>query len=136
MNGKLLVLLAAALSTVPCWAKIQVSGSRISFDEALTEQNISQAIADFQKKRGTFRRISLELKKCSDADLALAAEKFSNFQSIQLSIKDCPALTSLVWFITKSMHTWIPFSWQAWVRFSRSAMVPNSGCTLRKSFTA
>ena len=95
MNGKLLVLLAAALSTVPCWAKIQVSGSRISFDEALTEQNISQAIADFQKKRGTFRRISLELKKCSDADLALAAEKFSNFQSIQLSIKDCPALTSL-----------------------------------------
>ena len=95
MNRKLLVLLAAALSAVPCWAKIQVSGSRISFDEALTEQNISQAIADFQKKRGTFRKITLELKKCSDADLALAAEKFSRFQEIQLTIKDSPALTSL-----------------------------------------
>lgn len=95
MNRKVLVLLAAALSTVPCWAKIQVSGSRISFDEALTEQNVTQALADFQKKRGSFRRVSLELKKCSDADLALAAAKFNKFQDVHLTVKDSPALTSL-----------------------------------------
>ena len=42
----------------------------------------------------------------------------------------------LVWFITKSRQQAIPRSWQAAVRSSRSAMVPSSGWTVRKSATA
>ena len=95
MNRTLLLLFAAALAAVSCQAKVQVSPRQISFDETLTEQNISQALADFQKKRGTFREITLKLQKCTDADLALAAEKFGQFQNIHLSIQDSPALTSL-----------------------------------------